>query len=50
MEAKVISFSTVIHAFAREGDATTAALWQEKMLKMGIEPVPSRIFIHFASF
>ena len=37
-EAKVISFSTVIHAFARKGDATSAAAWQEKMLDMGVQP------------
>ena len=38
LRPNVISFATVIHAFARKGDETRAQYWQSKMLEMGVEP------------
>lgn len=39
VQPNVISFATVIHAFARKGDERKAKHWQNKMLEMGVKPV-----------
>ena len=39
VQPNVISFATVIHAFARKGDEKKAKHWQNKMLEMGVKPV-----------
>lgn len=44
VQPNVISFATVIHAFARKGDENKAQHWQSKMLEMGVEPATRQRF------